>query len=182
MKLLRRQFLHLTAGAAALSILSIILSGHGASSQMTKTVKVVVPFAPGGTADILARLLAEQIGRTSGSTMVIENRPGAGTVVGTEAVSHAAPDGNTLLINSTEFVINPHLRKLNYEPLNSFEPICDLASSPTVIVVHGASPYRTLADLLDAARAKPGVLSLASSPRPFRISGLRYSSGRPISP
>lgn len=162
MKPLRRQFLHLGAGAAALSILALGFSGHSASAQTAKTIKIVVPFTPGGSADILARLLAEQIGRTNGPTMVIENRPGAGTVVGTEAASHAAPDGNTLLINSAEFVINPHLRKLSYEPLTSFEPICHLASSPTVIVVHGASPYRTLADLLDAARAKPGELSLAS--------------------
>src|SRR5207253_10972861 len=111
---------------------------------------------------ILARLLAEQIGPAQGPTVVIENRPGAGSIVGTEAVSRAVPDGNTLLINVAEFAINPHLRKLNYDALTSFEPICHLVSSPTVIVVNSASSYRSLANLLDAARADPGALTMAS--------------------
>ena len=88
MKLRRRKFLHL--GATALSIISaifIVLSGHGAWSQTTKTIKVIVPYPPGGTTDILARLLAEQVGRAQRLAMVIENRPGAGTVIGTEAVA-----------------------------------------------------------------------------------------------
>src|SRR5437016_14527096 len=135
----------------------IALTGHDGWPQATRTIKIVVPFQPGGTADILARLLAEQIGPAQGPTVVIENRPGAGSIVGTEAVSRAVPDGNTLLINVAEFAINPHLRKLNYDALTSFEPICHLVSSPTVIVVNSASSYRSLTDLLDAARAKPGA-------------------------
>jgi len=122
-----------------------------------------VPYPPGGTADIIARLLAEQIGRTNGISIVIENRAGGGTAIASEAVARAAPDGGTLLINSPEFVITPHLRKPNYDPLTSFEPVCHLANSPTVIVVNAASPYRKLADLLDAARSKPGELSMAST-------------------
>jgi tripartite-type tricarboxylate transporter receptor subunit TctC len=98
-----------------------------------------------------------------GLTMVIENRPGAGSIIGTEAVSHAAPDGNTLLMGTSTLVINPHLRKVNYDPVTSFEPICYLVNAPTVIVVNSASPYRTLADLLDAARAKPGDLTMAGA-------------------
>ena len=94
--------------------------------------------------------------------MIVENLPGAGTLIATEAAARAAPDGNTLLITSPPFVINTHLRKLNYDPLTSFEPICDLLHTPTFIVVNSTSPYRTLADLLDAAREKPGDLSLAS--------------------
>lgn len=77
-------------------------------------------------------------------------------------MSRAAPDGNTLLMTSPDMLIQPHLRKLNFDLLTSFEPICDLVSAPTVIVVNSASPYRTLADLLNAARAKPGELTLAS--------------------
>ena len=103
--------------------------------------------------------LAERIGRTQGLTIVVENRPGAASAIGTEAVSRAAPDGNTLLVNANPFVINPHVRKLNYDPLSSFEPICHLVSSPSVIVVNSASPYRTLADMLAAARARPGELT-----------------------
>jgi tripartite-type tricarboxylate transporter receptor subunit TctC len=165
MRLSRRRFPHLAAGAAMLAGVSnvvLALTGHGAWSQTTTTIKIVVPLPPGSFQDIMSRLLAEQISRTQGATMVIDNRPGAGTVVGTEAASRAAPDGNTLLVNGNPFLINPLLQKLNYDPLTSFEPICYLVSSPTVILVNNASPYRTLADLLDAARTKPGDLTLAS--------------------
>ncbi len=151
-----------SALAAAIAVLAAALAAP-ASSQAPKTVKIVVPYPPAGTADIVARLLGEQIGRTQGVTMVVENRPGAGTMVATEAVSRAAPDGGTLLINSPEFVISPHLRKPNFDVLASFEPICNLVSSPTVIVVNASSPYRTLKDLLDAARAKPGDVTMAST-------------------
>jgi tripartite-type tricarboxylate transporter receptor subunit TctC len=147
----------------AVAIMFIALCGHSAWSQAPKTIKIVVPYPPAGTADIVARLLADQISRAQALTMVVENRPGAATTIGTEAVLRAAPDGSTLLINSPEFVINPHLRKGNYDPLTSFEPICHLVSSPTIIVVNSASPYRTLADLLDAARASPGDLTMAGT-------------------
>jgi tripartite-type tricarboxylate transporter receptor subunit TctC len=92
----------------------------------------------------------------------VENRAGAGSVIGSEAVSRSVPDGNTLLINTPNLVIGAHLRKLTYDPLTSFEPICELVNSPTVIAVNVASPYRTLDGLLSAARAQPGNLTLAS--------------------
>jgi tripartite-type tricarboxylate transporter receptor subunit TctC len=94
---------------------------------------------------------------------VIENRPGAATTIGSEAVARAAPDGSTVMITSSDLIISAHLRKPNYHPLNSFEPICYLMTSELVIAVNSASPYRTLAELLDAARAKPGYLTLASN-------------------
>ena len=152
----------LAKGAAAIAAILFTLSGHGAWSQTARTIKVVVPFSPGGLVDFVARVLAEQVGRAQGETVLIENRPGAGGVIGTEAVSRAAPDGNTLLMTGPDLLIASHLRKLNYDLLTSFEPICNLVSYPTVIAVNSASPYRTLADLLDAARAKPGELALAS--------------------
>src|SRR5215475_15378258 len=163
MKFPLRAFLRLGTGVAVLGLLSIALPDHAAWPQTTRTIKIVNPYPPGGTADIIARLLSEQISRSQGVTMVIENRPGGGTVIGTEAVARAAPDGNTLLITSVVFVINPHLRKLNYDPLTSFEPICNLVQSPQVLVVNSRSPYRTMADLTNAARAKPGELTLAST-------------------
>jgi tripartite-type tricarboxylate transporter receptor subunit TctC len=110
----------------------------------------------------MIRIVAEQIGAAGGPAMVVESHPGAGTEIGTEVVSRAAPDGNTLAIISNSFVVLPHLRKLNYDPLTDFEPVCELASSPPLIVVGNESPYHTLADLIDAARAKPGTLTLAS--------------------
>ena len=110
----------------------------------------------------MIRILAEQIGATGGPAMVVESHPGAGTEIGTELVSHAAPDGNTLGIISNSFVVLPHLRKLNYDPLTDFESVCELASFPPLIVVGSESPYHTLADLIDAARAQLGALTLAS--------------------
>jgi tripartite-type tricarboxylate transporter receptor subunit TctC len=106
--------------------------------------------------------LGDEISRAHGPTVVTENRPGAGAVIATEAVSRVAPDGNTLLITANAFVINPHLRKVSYDPITSFEPICHLVSVPALIVVNATSPYRTLADVLDAARAKPGAVTMAS--------------------
>jgi len=145
----------------ALTAVLLMMPGQAAWAQSTRTIKIVVPYAPGSGPDILGRLLAEQIGRQNGPTMVVEDRPGAGTVIGTEAVARAAPDGNTVLIVAPSFVINPSLRKVNYD-LSNFEPICHLAATPMVIVVNGASSYRTLDDVIAAARAKPGELTLGS--------------------
>jgi tripartite-type tricarboxylate transporter receptor subunit TctC len=149
--------------ASCFAIVMLALAGDEAWPQTTRTIKVFVPVAPGGTMDTLARLVADQIGRTHDVTMIVENRPGAGTVIATEAVSRAVPDGNTILMMASSFVINPNLKKLSYDPLTSFEPICQLVRSPHLVVVNDASPYRTLADLLDAARAKPGELTMASN-------------------
>jgi tripartite-type tricarboxylate transporter receptor subunit TctC len=164
MKRPRRQFLRLSAAAAALTVISVFVlavSNPDAWSQTTRTIKVVVPFPPGGAADTLARLLAEEIGR-AGPTVVIENRPGGGAAIAYEAVARAAPDGNTLVINGNSLVINPHFRKVNYDPLTSFEPVCHLVNSPNLIVVNSSSPYRTLDDYLAAARSKPGELVFAA--------------------
>jgi tripartite-type tricarboxylate transporter receptor subunit TctC len=161
MKLPRRNFLHLAAGAAALCLLSVCMFG-AAWSQTTRTIKIVVPFAPGGAASVLARLLADEIAKAQRLTTVVENRPGAGTAIATEAVARAQADGNTLLINNPALLINPHLKQQNYDPFNSFEPICNLVDSPTFLTVNSGSPYRTLNDFVVAARAMPGQLTVAS--------------------
>src|SRR5262249_45638687 len=148
--------------AACLAITLLTLAGPAAWSQAGRTIRIVVPFPAGGSADILARLLGEQISKTFGPAVVVENRPGGGATIAYEAVARAAPDGNTLVINGNSLVINPNMRKVNYDPIASFEPICYLLSSPNLIVVSGASPYRTLDDYLAAARAKPGELAFAT--------------------
>ena len=131
---------------------------------------------------MLVRVLADQIRQTQGLTTIFENRPGASTIIGTEAVARATPDGSTLLATTTSFVVNPHLRKSSYDPLSSFEPICELASIPQVIAVNSASPYRTLVDLISAARANPGQLTMASiGPASPITSDLRSLSVRPTS-
>lgn len=146
-----------------LAALLVSLSGYSALPQSGASIKIVVPSSAGGGADVMSRLLAEHISRNHDQSVVVENRPGAGNTIGTEFVSRAAPDGNTVLIVTPEFVINAHLRKLNYDPLTSFEPVCYLARSPQLIVVNAASPYRTLGDMFDAARIKPGEVTLASA-------------------
>ena len=152
---------HPTLRLLAALVFAAVLSST-VHAQTNRTIKFVVPFGPGGTADIMARLLAEHIGKAHGVATVIENRPGAGTVIATEGAARASPDGNTVLLMANAFVINSHLRKLPYDPLTSFEPVCQLISSPQVIVVNGSSPYHSLNEMLDAARARPGQLTLAS--------------------
>jgi tripartite-type tricarboxylate transporter receptor subunit TctC len=156
-------FCRLAVGAIAIaSVASLTTMDNFASAQTARTIRLVVPYAPGGVVDAMVRLFAEQIDRTQGRSAVVENRPGAGTAIATEAVSRAAPDGNTILLVANSFVINAHIRKLSYNSL-SFEPICYLVESPTIYAVNAASAYRTLNDLLVAARAKPGELSMAGS-------------------
>jgi tripartite-type tricarboxylate transporter receptor subunit TctC len=158
MKSYYRTRLAITFIAAILLTLSL----GEAFSETPRTIKIIVPFPPGGGADVLARLLVDQINHAQGTTILVENRPGAASVIGTEAVLHAAPDGNTLLTPANSFVINPILKKLNYDPLTSFEPICYLVRSPQVLAVNSGAPYQTLADFLLAARARPAELTLAS--------------------
>jgi tripartite-type tricarboxylate transporter receptor subunit TctC len=152
----------LTRSAIALAAaLSLAAAAPGAWAQ-SGTIKIVVPYTPGSGPDILSRLMAEQIGRAQGPTVVVENRPGAGTVIGTEAVERAEPDGHTVLLVANSFVVNPALKRASYDPTRSFDPVCYLAATPMVLVVLGSSPYRTLDDLIAAARAKPGELAFAS--------------------
>ena len=160
MKLHHRRFQHLAANAAALWLLSI--TGDAALPQ-TSTIKLINPFPPGGTADIIARTVTEQIGRTRGASFVIENRPGAGTIIGSDLVARAKPDGNTLLINSAALFISANLRKVGFDPLTSFTPICSLTQSPQLMVVNRASPYRTMSDIVEAARKYPDKLTLSST-------------------
>jgi tripartite-type tricarboxylate transporter receptor subunit TctC len=155
-------FKHLASCVAivGLALFQAVLAQGG----IGKTVRIVVPFAAGGPADVLARLLAEQIGRMQGPMMVVENRPGASTVIGTEAASRATPDGNTILMQGDNFVINAilHPSSVTYNPLTSFDPICLLTNVPQVLVVNSSSAFHSLSDFLAAAKARPGELLFAS--------------------
>jgi len=172
----RLQFV-LAAGA----LLATAISYEARSQSATR---IIVPLPPGGAGDIVARLLAEEISRAQGRAILTENRPGAGSVIGTEAVARSAPDGATLLINAPYLLIAPQVKKVGYDPLTSFDPICYLVSSPGIVVVNGASPYRTLAELLDAARQQPGRLSIASvgpaTAQHLGLEMLKHASGADI--
>ncbi len=146
----------------ALVGLGIAAPDRVAWSQAARTIRIVLSVPPGGSIDLLARILADYISKTNGQTIIIESKPGAGGIIAAEAVARAAPDGNTLLINNNGMIISSILRKVNYDPRASFEQICYLVTTPQIIVVNSASSYRTLAELLDAAHAKPGELSIAS--------------------
>jgi tripartite-type tricarboxylate transporter receptor subunit TctC len=148
--------------AVALAAAIVLALTAATWSQTGTKIRLILPFPPGGPADAMIRIVAEHIGASGGPAMVVESHPGAGTEIGTELVSRAAPDGNTLAIISNSFVVLPHLRKLNYDPLTDFQLVCELASFPPLIVVGSESPYHTLAELIDAARAQPGALTLAS--------------------
>jgi tripartite-type tricarboxylate transporter receptor subunit TctC len=152
----------LAIGALALASLAIALPDRPAQSQAGRTIRVIISVPPGGSIDLLVRILADYISSTKGQSIIIESRPGAGGVIAAEAVARAPPDGNTLLVNNNGMIISAILRKVNYDPQSSFEPICYLVTTPQIIVVNSAVPYRTLAELVDAARAKPGELSIAS--------------------
>jgi tripartite-type tricarboxylate transporter receptor subunit TctC len=148
-----------TCAAVALTIVVLVGVASTAWSQSGRTIRLILPFPPGGPADAMARLVGEHIGAAGGPSIVVESHPGAGTEIGTEYVSRAAADGNTLLIVSPSFVVLPHLRSLKYDPLKDFVPICEVAIFPPLIVVDSDSPYRTLADFIAAARARPGALT-----------------------
>ena len=160
MKILRRNWLQLAA-------LSVVLAGVAALiepawPQAGRPIRIIIPFPPGGSADILARILGQQIGDTDKQTMIVENHPGAGASIAYELTARAAPDGNTIVVAANSVVINPLLRKTNYDPVTSYEPVCNLVTSPLVFVVNSAAPYKTIGDLIAAAHAKPGTLTLAA--------------------
>jgi tripartite-type tricarboxylate transporter receptor subunit TctC len=139
------------------------LAAPDACAQAPKTIRIIVPIAAGGADDFVSRLLADQVSRMQGVATVVENRPGAGTVVGTEAAARAAPDGGNLMITDSSFVVSPNLRKLAFDPLADFTPICVLARVPMIIAVNSASPYASFADFIAAARARPGELTIAGT-------------------
>jgi tripartite-type tricarboxylate transporter receptor subunit TctC len=158
-----RQHLRPPAARAfhVLAALLLALSNESAQAQTPRTTKLIVPYTPGSPSDVMARMLMDEISRAEGQMAVVENRPGGSAAIGSEAVARAAPDGGTLLIATTALIINAHLRKLNYHPLTSFEPICNLTSSPLVLVVNGTSGYHSLGGLLESARVSPGSLTVA---------------------
>ena len=129
-----------------------------------KPVKVIVPFTAGSATDILARVMADQFGKSMGQAFVVENKPGAGGIVGTEQARVAPPDGYTLIMaGSGPFGINPGIySKLPYDPLKDFELVGNIGLTPQSIVVGAQTPYRTLKDFVAAAKAKPGDISYAS--------------------
>jgi tripartite-type tricarboxylate transporter receptor subunit TctC len=151
---------------AILAILAVGLNAAvvipaSAQSYPSKPIHIVVPFAPGGITDILARALGQRLTDAWGQQVVIENKPGANSQLGAEYVAKAAPDGTTLLVSAdTTFVMNPHLySKLGYDPAKDFVPVSGLGISPQALVVHPSVPASNVAELIAYAKTKPGELN-----------------------
>jgi tripartite-type tricarboxylate transporter receptor subunit TctC len=161
MKLPRRQFLHLAAGAAALPVVSRIAS---AQAYPTRPVRMIVPFPPAGSSDILARLIGPWLSDRLGQPFVIENRPGAATNIGTEVVVRAPPDGYTLLVFEASQAINATLYdKLNFVFLRDIAPIACIIRTPLVMEVHPSVPAKTVPQFIAYAKANPGKINMASA-------------------
>jgi tripartite-type tricarboxylate transporter receptor subunit TctC len=128
-----------------------------------RPIELVVPFVAGGTTDNIARLMAQRFSESWGQTVVVNNRAGGGSTIGTNAVAKAPPDGHTLLVTTIGFAINAGLQKLPYDPIGDFTPITELASLPLVLVVHASVPATNLQEFIALAKSKPGGWDYASS-------------------
>jgi tripartite-type tricarboxylate transporter receptor subunit TctC len=161
MKLPRRQFLHLAAGAAALSAVSRLAM---AQAYPTKPVRWVVGFAPGGGNDIVARLMGQWLSERTGQPFIIENRPGAGTNIATEAVVNAPPDGYALLLVGAPNAINATLYdKLNFNFISDIAPVAGIVRVANVMVVHPSVPAKTVPEFIAYANANPGKINMATN-------------------
>ncbi|MEI6320313.1 MAG: tripartite tricarboxylate transporter substrate binding protein [Pseudomonadota bacterium] len=128
-----------------------------------RPVRVVIPFAPGGGTDATVRIIADAMKGTLGQPLVLDNRPGASTIIGTEIVAKSKPDGYTVLLVTSTFAINPSLQsKMPYDPVKDFAPVTLVARTPYVMVVHPSLPVRTVKELVALAKARPGELTYAS--------------------
>jgi tripartite-type tricarboxylate transporter receptor subunit TctC len=144
--------------------LAAVFSPAQAQQYPTKPVRLVVPAAPGGGTDITARIIAPKLSEQLGQQVVVENRAGAGTMIGSEAVARAAPDGYTLLMGISTLAINPAMyKKVPYDALKDFAPISQVVSLPNVLVTHPSLPVKTVKELVAFARARPGQLNYASA-------------------
>jgi tripartite-type tricarboxylate transporter receptor subunit TctC len=160
MKLPRRQFLHLAAGAAALPAVSHIAQ---AQTYPTRPVRIVVPFAPGGANDITARLIGQWLSERLGQQFIIENRPGGGGNIGIEAVVRSPADGYTLLVVGTTAAINATLfEKLNYNFIRDIAPVASIVRVPHVMQVNPSLPVATVPEFIAHAKANPGKISMGS--------------------
>ena len=150
--------------ALAVSLLAAT-AAQGQDKWPSKPITYIVPFGPGGTTDVLARLVTVKAGPALGTTFVIENKPGAGGGMGSDFTAKAAPDGYTILGGTiSSHAINASLyAKLPYDPIKNFTPITMIGSMPNILVVRADSPYKTVQDVIAAAKAKPGTINFASS-------------------
>ena len=174
---------HALRQLGALSAVACAAGPLAALAQNDKPITIVVPYAPGGTTDMLGRLIAQQLGTALGRTVIVDNKPGAGTAIGASQVARSAPDGSTLLVaTSTTLAINPWLyKKLSYDPAKDFAPVGLIGAVLLMVVVHPSVPARTLAELVALAKSKPEGLSYGSagngSPQHLGAEMFKFATG-----
>jgi tripartite-type tricarboxylate transporter receptor subunit TctC len=139
------------------------MSANADPSYPTKPIRLIVPQAPGGSNDILARYISQYLGGRFGKQVVVDNRAGADALIGTDMAARSAPDGYTLLLASSAYTMNPAVRKVPYDPLKAFDWIAMLGSGPTALHIGPSLPVNSVKELLAVAKAKPGQLTMASA-------------------
>jgi tripartite-type tricarboxylate transporter receptor subunit TctC len=161
----RRNVLRAAGGILGMAALPRLgLTPARAAGYPARPVKIIVPFAPAGPTDIMARIVAAHLGDAIGGSVIVDNRAGAGGNIGIGVSAHSEPDGYTLLITSSAYVVNPGLYgKIPYDPYNDFAPIAELGTSPNVILVDPKLGINSIADLITRAKAQPGSLNYASA-------------------
>jgi tripartite-type tricarboxylate transporter receptor subunit TctC len=147
---------------AAFALL-LALTAPAAADYPEKPIRLIIPFPPGGSNDVVGRLVANQLSEKLGTKVYVDNRGGAGGVIGTEAASSAAPDGYTLLVVSIAHAVNPALYTLKYDPIRSFTPISIMATGPNVLAVNPSLPVKDVKELVALAKEKPGSIDYASA-------------------
>lgn len=155
---------HTLAALGALSLAAV--TGRSATAQPawpSRTVAIVVPFAPGGSNDVIARRLAVPLGKAIGQSIVIENRPGGGSSIGANHVANSPPDGHTLLFVSGSIATTAAVQKVPYDPVKSFDPVTRVAAAPFVVLTREGFPAKTIRELIDYAKANPTKLTYGSA-------------------
>jgi tripartite-type tricarboxylate transporter receptor subunit TctC len=152
----------ISAGVVAL-VMAVAATPLAAQMYPSKQIELVVPFVAGGTTDNIARLMAQRFTESWSQTVIVNNRPGAGSGIGTAAVAKAAPDGHTLLVTTFAFAANPALAKVPFDPIKDFAPITEIASLPMMLVVHPSLPVKNLQEFIALAKSNAGGLDYASS-------------------
>jgi tripartite-type tricarboxylate transporter receptor subunit TctC len=156
----RRAFIHAALAAAAmLAAPSVIL----AQQYPTKPVRIIVPFAPGGGSDFIARFMAQRLTTAFGTQVIVENKPGAGGVLGIEAGVKSAPDGYTLTLIASSYTVNPSVYKINFDPVTDITPIIQMSQGPLLVVANPKFPVKTVKELIALAKSKPGDVTFASA-------------------
>jgi tripartite-type tricarboxylate transporter receptor subunit TctC len=148
--------------AAFVLALALAAAAH-AQTYPTKPVRLIIPFPPGGSNDVVGRMIAFQLSDRLGRQVVADNQGGAGGIIGTEAAAKAAPDGHTLLLISVAHAFGSSMYKLPYDPIGAFAPVSILGTGPVVLCVNPKLPVNSMQDLLDLAKQKPGELNYASA-------------------